>query len=381
MPQTFAAFLEGESFEDVLRLAVSLGGDSDTLAAIAGSMAEAYYGIDEDWKKAAISRLSEDLAQILRRFDLTYGNYPAFESSPIHKAIRFAEKAHRGQKRKGTNVDYITHPMEVFQILTTMNAGQELLIAGLLHDTVEDTDVTIADIHRTFGQRVATLVGAHSEDKSKSWKERKQHTIDMLKQAERDVQLLVLADKVSNLRSMLSDYAQVGEALWKRFNAPKELQSWYNSGIQDALYDLQFDHDARIVYWEYTALYKDLFVTYHADYDHKTLYQSACGVETFSFFPEDGMWEPYHGQILESAVPVSRLRAERLEDLWYQERCDDTLKGNQLIENAIAAFSDDQTEGHYNWVLQALLERSRQNGNMVVPVERVGETVDGDERV
>lgn len=381
VPQAFAAFLEGESFEDVLRLAVSLGGDSDTLAAIVGSMAEAYYGIDENWKKAAISRLSDDLAQILRRFDLTCGYYPAFEPSPIHEAIRFAEKAHRGQKRKGTNVDYITHPMEVFQILTTMNAGQELLIAGLLHDTVEDTDVTIAEIHRTFGERVATLVGTHSEDKSKSWRERKQHTIDMLKQAERDVKLLILADKVSNLRSMLSDYAQVGEELWNRFNAPKELQSWYNSEVQDALYDLQFDDDACFVYWEYTALYKDLFVAYHAGLDHKTLYQSACGVETFSFFPEDGIWEPYHGQIPESAVPVSRIRAERLEDLWCKERCDDTLHGNQQIESAIAAFSDDQTEEHYGRVLQAVLERSQQNGNMVIPVERVGETVDGDKRV
>ena len=76
--------------------------------------------------------------------------------------------------------------MEVFQILTSMNAGYELLVAGLLHDTVEDTDVTIDDIRKAFGERVATLVGNHSEDKSKTWKERKQHTIDELKTADRD---------------------------------------------------------------------------------------------------------------------------------------------------------------------------------------------------
>ena len=70
-----------------------------------------------------------------------------------------------------------------------------------------------------------------------------------------------------------------------------------------------------------------------------------------------------------------------MEDLWCKERCDDTLRGNQQIESAIAAFSDDQTEEHYGRVLQAVLERSQQNGNLVIPVERVGETVDGDKRV
>lgn len=69
VPEAFAAFLEGESFEDVLRLAVSLGGDSDTLTAIAGSIAEGYYGLEDTWKNEAFSRLSEDLAQILRAYN------------------------------------------------------------------------------------------------------------------------------------------------------------------------------------------------------------------------------------------------------------------------------------------------------------------------
>ena len=69
VPQAFAAFLEGGSFEEVLRLAVSLGGDSDTLTAIAGGMAEAFYGLSDDWKKIAYAYLPEDLAQILRRFE------------------------------------------------------------------------------------------------------------------------------------------------------------------------------------------------------------------------------------------------------------------------------------------------------------------------
>lgn len=260
VPQAITAFLEGESFEDVLRTAVSLGGDSDTLAAIAGSMAEAYYGIDPDLKKAALSRLPEELAWILRRFDVEYGVPFAREQNPVHQAILFAEEAHRGQKRKGTDVDYIVHPLEVLQILTSMHAGSELLIAGILHDTVEDTQVTLEDIRVKFGDQVARLVGNHSEDKSKSWKERKQRTLDQLKEADRDTRLLIMADKVSNLRSMAADYAKVGEQLWERFNAPKEMQAWYNSRVRDALYDFQFDEDARFIYRELASLCKALFL-------------------------------------------------------------------------------------------------------------------------
>ena len=73
VPEAIIAFLEGDSFEDVLRTAVSLGGDSDTIAAIAGSIAEGYYGLSADWKKETFSRLPENLADILRRFDRQCG--------------------------------------------------------------------------------------------------------------------------------------------------------------------------------------------------------------------------------------------------------------------------------------------------------------------
>ena len=381
VPEALTAFFEGESFEDVLRLAVSLGGDSDTLTAIAGSIAEAYYGIDEDWKKAAFAHLPDDLAQILRRFDVIYGINPQYQINPLHEAVLFAEKAHRGQKRKGTDIDYITHPMEVFQILTSMNAGYELLVAGLLHDTVEDTDVTIDDIRKAFGERVATLVGNHSEDKSKTWKERKQHTIDELKTADRDTKLLIMADKVSNLRSMLSDYAQVGEKLWERFNASKELQSWYNSEVQDALYDLQFDDNARLVYWELVALYKDLFVEYYADTDNRMLYQAACGMQTFIFYHEDGMWEPFEGDLPDNVVRIPRLKAERLEDLWRQDFHDFTLDGNECIEYAIADYYAGQTDEYMMVVLQKIWERLQQDGHMIFPVEQMTDIADGEEVV
>lgn len=182
-----------------------------------------------------------------------------FEMNPIHEAMRFAEEAHRGQKRKGTDIAYITHPMEVCQILTEMRASRELQMAGLLHDTVEDTDVTIEDIRSAFGDRVAALVSGHTEDKELSWRERKQHTIDIVKAADRDIRLLIMADKVSNLRSMLLDYRRVGEQLWERFNASKEEQSWYNSELCAALAELQADSAAGGIYREMVGLYVELF--------------------------------------------------------------------------------------------------------------------------
>lgn len=317
--EAIIAFLEGQSFEDVIRTAVSLGGDTDTVAAIAGSIAEAYYGIDEDWKKAAYHYLTPDLGQILCYFDVHYGVDYTCQINPLHKAIRFAEKAHRGQKRKGSEVDYIVHPMEVFQILTSMKGSYELLIAGLLHDTVEDCDVTLVDIYRIFGDRVGYLVGQCSEDKEKSWKERKQHTIDLLKTADRDTKMLILADKVANLRCIMADRAEVGEKVWDRFCQPKEMQAWYYSEIQDQMFELQNDTDVKLFYWEMVDLYKDLFVEFYIDFKEQHIYQLSCGTESFLYRADAGIWEKYEGDLPENAVKVPRIKAERIEDFWRNE--------------------------------------------------------------
>lgn len=69
VPEAITAFLEGESFEDVIRTAVSLGGDCDTLTAIAGSMAEGFYGIPEALKKEGYKRVTDEMADVMRRFE------------------------------------------------------------------------------------------------------------------------------------------------------------------------------------------------------------------------------------------------------------------------------------------------------------------------
>lgn len=179
----------------------------------------------------------------------------------LEDAICFATKRHAGQVRKGSDIPYITHPLETMSILNSMKADTALLIAGVLHDTVEDTNTTPEEILELFGEDVASLVAAHTEDKSKSWIERKQHTINELQTAPLRVKMLIMADKISNLRSMHADYKLMGDELWKRFNAPKEMQAWYYSGVQDALYEMQNYPTTQATYREMVALFNDIFCT------------------------------------------------------------------------------------------------------------------------
>ena len=157
----------------------------------------------------------------------------------IHRAIEFAALRHKDQKRKGTELPYIVHPMEVMQILTENGCDENVIAAGILHDTIEDTETTYDDILENFGKEIADIVANESEDKSKSWKERKQKTIDRLPNDNIETQLVCCADKLSNLRSMLSDYQKVGEKLWDRFRSDRENIKWYYNGIIESLTDLE----------------------------------------------------------------------------------------------------------------------------------------------
>ncbi len=159
----------------------------------------------------------------------------------IEEAIRFATRAHEGQFRKGTNKPYIVHPLEVGEILSEITEDEEIIAAGILHDTIEDCANVTADILRKqFGERVATLVLHESEDKTKSWKERKSTTIEKLKTAPLEVKYIGLADKLSNIRDIDRDYPIYKEELWKRFRMKdKNIIGWYYKGIREALRDLR----------------------------------------------------------------------------------------------------------------------------------------------
>ncbi len=157
----------------------------------------------------------------------------------IDSALAFAAQAHDGQRRKSTDIPYIVHPVGVMMALVECGeTDPELLAAALLHDTVEDTGVTLAEVRHRFGERVARIVEGCSEpDKSDTWERRKQHTVGYLKTAPRDVQLVSAADKLHNLRSMAADYAEMGERLWSRFKRGRPEIEWYYRAVAESLAD------------------------------------------------------------------------------------------------------------------------------------------------
>ena len=155
----------------------------------------------------------------------------------ISEAMEFAAKAHEGQFRKGTRRPYIVHPREVSAIVSTMTDDEEIIAAAVLHDTIEDcAGVTREMLERQFGPRVAEMVAQESEDKSLTWEERKGETIRRLRTAPREVQMIGLADKLSNMRDIDRDYPVEGESLWLRFRMQSRLAlAWYYKGIRDVL--------------------------------------------------------------------------------------------------------------------------------------------------
>ena len=240
------------------------------------------------------------------------------EQNRLNDAIRYAVEKHEGQYRKGTMMPYIVHPLETMQILYSMSADTNLMIAGVLHDTLEDTSASKEELELLFGESVSRMVAMHSEDKSKSWEERKQTAIAELAEADKSFKMLVMADKVSNLRSMLRDYRAEGESFWNRFNRPKAQQAWYYSKIQDALYDLQHYADTASVYWEMVGLYKDIFVRYYLNGTATAIYQVNAEGDVYVLHKGNPQWYPYEGNIPAYIAQVERYYAEHLEDSWAE---------------------------------------------------------------
>ncbi|MBO9128156.1 HD domain-containing protein [Bacillus sp. 165] len=151
-------------------------------------------------------------------------------------AVETASIAHRAQTRKGNGTPYITHPFTVGMLLLDVGCSSETVIAGILHDTIEDTSVTYKDIETAFGMNVAQIVKQCSEhDKSKSWEERKQHTLNNIGVISMEACMVVCADKLHNIRSTATDFRKIGTEVWGKFNRGKEQQEWYYRGLVKAL--------------------------------------------------------------------------------------------------------------------------------------------------
>ena len=179
------------------------------------------------------------------------------------RALCYAIEKHSGQKRKLVNIPYILHPMEVAAIVGTMTDDQATLAAAVLHDTVEDTEVTLAQIREAFGDRVARLVETESDPsvadvpEDCSWRDRKQAAIDRLAAAPEDAKIVALGDKLSNMRAIARDYHKQGDALWSLFHAPggKPDHAWHYHGLARALSSLRGTE----AYTEFAHLVLDVF--------------------------------------------------------------------------------------------------------------------------
>lgn len=175
------------------------------------------------------------------------------------KAKALAAKAHEGQKRKNSGNDYIVHPIQVAKTLESSGYNDDVICAGYLHDVVEDTEVTIEDIEKEFGPKVKALVAAHTEDKSKAWRARKQHTIDTVKNGSKEVKALIIADKLDNLHSLQSEMWEKGAAVWEAFNAGYDQQKWYNQCIAEAMDSGLHPNEVPAFFHEFRELVKQTF--------------------------------------------------------------------------------------------------------------------------
>ena len=152
-------------------------------------------------------------------------------------SILFATKAHDGQRRKSDNVDMIFHPFTVGMILQKAGLSEDTVIAGVLHDVVEDTKYTLDDIENLFGKHVRDIVDEVTENKSLEWKQRKIEAIEKVRTASYEGKMVECVDKINNLETLYDLLEEKGEEVWKSFHKPLSDQNWYYTEMYKAVVD------------------------------------------------------------------------------------------------------------------------------------------------
>ena len=155
----------------------------------------------------------------------------------IEKAMTMALRAHEGQVRKEAPVPYIVHPVEVALILARHGFSDTVIAAGLVHDTVEDTPVTIEEIRRELGDAVADIVAPVTHDESLSWEQKKLAYIEAVREASDDVRAVSVADKIANARSLIAAAVAQGESVWTYFNRGREKKLWFEDAMCAMLHE------------------------------------------------------------------------------------------------------------------------------------------------
>jgi (p)ppGpp synthase/HD superfamily hydrolase len=145
---------------------------------------------------------------------------------------------HAGQARKGTTVPYLSHLMAVTSLVLEAGGDEEMAIAALLHDVVEDCGgmPRLREIRKQFGARVARIVEGCTDsfgEPKPEWIDRKRGYLEEVTHADAETRLVSASDKLHNVRTILADYRKDGDAIWTRFNGKKEGTLWYYRALSD----------------------------------------------------------------------------------------------------------------------------------------------------
>lgn len=157
----------------------------------------------------------------------------------IKKALEFAQEKHKKQTRKVTQEPYMKHLYDVAEILKQEKCSDIVITAGILHDTLEDTQTTEEELFLLFGEEVLEIVKCETENKALPYKERKQEKITQLETCDRNVKLVKCADMLSNITDMKAALELVGESLWDYFNGTKETFEWYYKSMLNSMKEIQ----------------------------------------------------------------------------------------------------------------------------------------------
>jgi len=177
-------------------------------------------------------------------------------SLKIDNALKLAARLHNGQYRKDdAKTPYIVHPVAVMCILTRYSNDEDLLIAALLHDILEDVELPYQEkidlIEKEFGQRILKIIQSVSEkkdplqktDEKSTWLERKTQYIERLKNDTKEALFVCAADKIHNLRSMIADYQIEGSKIWDKFNSSTDQMIWFYEEIAKIISEKIVDND------------------------------------------------------------------------------------------------------------------------------------------
>ena len=156
----------------------------------------------------------------------------------LQRAFGYAAEKHAGQTRKQSAVPYLSHLMAVASLVLEAGGDEDMAIAALLHDVVEDCGgrPTLCEVRKRFGTRVAKIVEGCTDsfgDPKPEWVERKKDYLREVKHADVETRLVSASDKLHNVRTILADYRQYGEAIWTRFTGKKEGTLWYYRALSD----------------------------------------------------------------------------------------------------------------------------------------------------